>query len=220
MMDQKIKFTERDNSSKKESVKFFKNPILNMLSHTSATTVNALYIPLALFFLYKSFSQHFFLIVILGMILGAVIWSFVEYFFHRFLFHFKFVNEKIKYLHSIFHLAHHKYTYDTLKYQTLLLVSMPSAFIFYFFFQYVFSSYADSVYAGFILGYVFYEFVHYSTHQFKMNGKFAKLLKQHHMRHHYFDDSKNFGVSSPLWDYVFNTKSEKMELQNSNSKPV
>jgi len=30
-------------------------------------------------------------------------------------------------------------------------------------------------------------------------------LKQYHLRHHYKDDHAGYGVSSPLWDYVFRT---------------
>jgi 4-hydroxysphinganine ceramide fatty acyl 2-hydroxylase len=30
-------------------------------------------------------------------------------------------------------------------------------------------------------------------------------LKQHHLRHHYHDDHLGYGVSSPLWDYIFGT---------------
>ena len=30
-------------------------------------------------------------------------------------------------------------------------------------------------------------------------------LKQHHMRHHYQTDDLYYGVSTPLWDYIFGT---------------
>jgi sterol desaturase/sphingolipid hydroxylase (fatty acid hydroxylase superfamily) len=30
-------------------------------------------------------------------------------------------------------------------------------------------------------------------------------LKQYHLRHHYKDDHTGYGISSPLWDYVFRT---------------
>jgi sterol desaturase/sphingolipid hydroxylase (fatty acid hydroxylase superfamily) len=32
-----------------------------------------------------------------------------------------------------------------------------------------------------------------------------RWLKQYHLRHHYQDDQAGYGVSSPLWDYVFKT---------------
>ena len=31
------------------------------------------------------------------------------------------------------------------------------------------------------------------------------LIRELHMRHHFQDDTKGFGVSAPFWDYVFGT---------------
>ncbi len=33
----------------------------------------------------------------------------------------------------------------------------------------------------------------------------GQWLKHHHVLHHYQDFTKRFGVSTPLWDYVFGT---------------
>jgi sterol desaturase/sphingolipid hydroxylase (fatty acid hydroxylase superfamily) len=38
-----------------------------------------------------------------------------------------------------------------------------------------------------------------------MPTKFGKLVKRHHMRHHFKDPDKDYGVSSPLWDLIFRT---------------
>jgi len=35
----------------------------------------------------------------------------------------------------------------------------------------------------------------------------ARIWKKRHFRHHYADSSRDFGVSNPLWDVVFGTKS-------------
>jgi sterol desaturase/sphingolipid hydroxylase (fatty acid hydroxylase superfamily) len=45
--------------------------------------------------------------------------------------------------------------------------------------------------------------IHYATHHFAMKNPVGLWLKQHHLRHHYKDDETGYGVSSPLWDYVF-----------------
>jgi len=34
------------------------------------------------------------------------------------------------------------------------------------------------------------------------------FLKQYHLRHHYKDDDRGYGVSSPFWDYIFRTVSK------------
>lgn len=203
----------RTRESKYSSVRFFDNPILNKLCHTNIVSLSIVFIPVALYFIYLSIRHHPPVIVIFGMLLGLFIWSFVEYFTHRFLFHFKFTNERIKYLHSIFHLAHHKYTQDSSKYQTLLVLSIPGSIAFYYLFMFLFGSVGSTVMAGFIIGNIIYEYTHYSTHKFKMQTKIGKFLKQHHMHHHYFDDKKNFGVTSLLWDWVFNTHTKKTNKQ-------
>jgi sterol desaturase/sphingolipid hydroxylase (fatty acid hydroxylase superfamily) len=38
-----------------------------------------------------------------------------------------------------------------------------------------------------------------------MKGRVGLFLKHHHVRHHYLDNGRGYGVSSPLWDYVFRT---------------
>jgi sterol desaturase/sphingolipid hydroxylase (fatty acid hydroxylase superfamily) len=48
--------------------------------------------------------------------------------------------------------------------------------------------------------------VHYATHHFTMKRGVWLWLKKYHLRHHYQDDEIGYGVSSPLWDYVFRTR--------------
>ena len=63
------------------------------------------------------------------------------------------------------------------------------------------------LYAGLVTGYMYYEFVHYSVH-FKQ-GKhlgFTNEQRKNHLAHHFRDVDKRYGVSSPLWDYVFRTR--------------
>ncbi len=38
-----------------------------------------------------------------------------------------------------------------------------------------------------------------------MKGRVGRFLKEYHLRHHYNDANTAFGVSNPLWDYVFAT---------------
>ena len=60
-------------------------------------------------------------------------------------------------------------------------------------------------------GYLFYDTLHYATHHFSMRRGVWLWLKKYHMRHHYQDDHVGFGVTSPLWDHVFGTKSAPEE---------
>ncbi len=56
--------------------------------------------------------------------------------------------------------------------------------------------------SGFTLGYLTYDLMHYATHHFPMRWGVFRSLKRHHM-HHYKTPNQRFGVSSPLWDSVW-----------------
>lgn len=47
--------------------------------------------------------------------------------------------------------------------------------------------------------------MHYAIHQFPIRNKLFHKIKSNHMLHHYKDENKGFGVSSPMWDLVFGT---------------
>ena len=34
----------------------------------------------------------------------------------------------------------------------------------------------------------------------------GKVIKKHHMRHHFMGEDGNFGVTTPLWDHVLDTR--------------
>ncbi len=61
------------------------------------------------------------------------------------------------------------------------------------------------VFSGFILGYLVYDMLHYATHHLPMQGRVMKYLKRYHMLHHFKTPEQRYGVSSPLWDFVFRT---------------
>ena len=59
--------------------------------------------------------------------------------------------------------------------------------------------------AGMMVGYLIYDSTHFLVHHYSMPTKFGKFIKRHHMRHHFKDPDKDYGVSSPLWDVIFRT---------------
>jgi sterol desaturase/sphingolipid hydroxylase (fatty acid hydroxylase superfamily) len=64
---------------------------------------------------------------------------------------------------------------------------------------------ANPTMAGFMIGYLIYDLTHYATHHFAMRSGYAKYIKRYHMMHHYKAPDTRFGVSSPVWDWVFST---------------
>jgi sterol desaturase/sphingolipid hydroxylase (fatty acid hydroxylase superfamily) len=58
------------------------------------------------------------------------------------------------------------------------------------------------------VGYLCYDYIHFATHHFRPRTRVGKFLKQHHMLHHFAEHGSRWGVSSPMWDYVFGTLEE------------
>ena len=63
---------------------------------------------------------------------------------------------------------------------------------------------------GFLAGYLAYDMTHYHVHHHKPRTRLGKLLYELHMRHHFQDDTRGFGVSAPFWDYVFGTPARRV----------
>ena len=61
------------------------------------------------------------------------------------------------------------------------------------------------VFAGTSTGYLIYDLIHYATHHWPLRWGYLKYLKRYHMKHHYKMDDAYYGVTSPVWDYAFNT---------------
>jgi sterol desaturase/sphingolipid hydroxylase (fatty acid hydroxylase superfamily) len=93
-------------------------------------------------------------------------------------------------------------------------VSIPLAVLFFILFQAIFGNVLVApFFIGFIAGYLFYDISHYAIHHFNMHNKFWLLIKNHHMRHHYQDPKKGYGVSSPFWDVIFRSGYEVKETK-------
>jgi len=71
--------------------------------------------------------------------------------------------------------------------------------------------YVAPFFVGFILGYLGYDMTHYAVHHYNMHNRVWLAIKNHHMKHHYMDSTKGFGVSSPIWDEVMGTNFPKKE---------
>ncbi len=206
-------------SNKNETIRLFKNPILEYFSHIHPVTPIIVFIPLMIILSYFGFQQVGFIYGVSGFISGILMWSLMEYIIHRWAFHYHPKTEAGKRIHFLVHGIHHDYPRDATRLVMPLLVSIPLAVFFYFLFSSLFGIYHFNIFSGFIFGYVAYDSIHYATHHFDMKGKSGKFLKTYHLRHHYSDDNTAYGVSNPLWDYVFGTVPQQVK-EKKNSKPV
>ena len=139
-------------------------------------------------------------------ILGGFLWTFFEYFLHRFAFHYQPKSVIGKALLDRFHIYHHNDTKDETQVCIPLYISLPAWALLFGIFSLFLGFYKASLFiSGFALMTIIYDIVHFSTHYMPARNPFLKFLKKHHALHHFSDHHKRFGVTSPLWDFVFRT---------------
>jgi 4-hydroxysphinganine ceramide fatty acyl 2-hydroxylase len=194
-------------SKANETVRMFKSDFMEFFSHVHPATPLVIYGPLITYALYVALWQRA-LSILAGVglfLLGLFFWTLIEYIIHRYAFHHEARTQIGKQFHFIVHGVHHDYPNDAKRLVMPPVISIPLALLFYGLFFLLFGSSAPAVWAGLAAGYVCYDSIHYAIHHFPMKAGILNRLKQHHLRHHYHDDHSGYGVSSPLWDYVFGT---------------
>lgn len=138
---------------------------------------------------------------------GWVFWTLTEYWLHRLVFHFEPEDGIGARLHWIIHGVHHDHPNDPLRLVMPPSVSVPLALVFWGLFHLVIGGQSADLFAcGFLVGYLVYDMTHYALHHHKPRTRLGKLFYELHMRHHFQDHTRGFGVSSPWWDIVFRTR--------------
>jgi dihydroceramide fatty acyl 2-hydroxylase len=144
--------------------------------------------------------------VAVAAVAGYFFWTFFEYWMHRLVFHFEPEEGFGARLHWIIHGVHHDHPNDPLRLVMPPSVSVPLAALLYGLFVVVLGTPTAHVFAaGFLTGYLAYDMLHYHVHHHRPRTRLGKLVRELHMRHHFQDDTRGFGVSAPFWDYVFGT---------------
>lgn len=140
------------------------------------------------------------------VIAGLLIWTLAEYWLHRIVFHWEPDHRLGSRFHFIMHGVHHDHPNDPLRLVMPPGASIPLAALFFLVFYLAFGAptYLPA-FAGFILGYLIYDYTHYYVHHRVPRTWAGKRLREHHMRHHFQDSHVGYGVSTPLWDHVFRT---------------
>ncbi|HVC88373.1 MAG TPA: sterol desaturase family protein [Gaiellaceae bacterium] len=138
---------------------------------------------------------------------GYMFWTLCEYWGHRVVFHFEPDHGIGRQLHWMIHGVHHDHPNDPRRLVLPPAFSLPLATLFFGFFVLALGTpHAFGVAAGFYLGYVVYDTVHFALHHTTPKGRVGRLFRELHMRHHFEDHERGFGVSAPWWDIVFRTR--------------
>lgn len=139
-------------------------------------------------------------------VLGVLLWTLAEYLLHRFPFH-RVVRPPRPKLPAFFmHGYHHEFPNDPMRLVAPISASWPLGLLTWVVLRLAMGpDLVWPLFAGLAVGYVGYDWIHYYTHHFRPKTRVGKFLRRYHMEHHYRDPGSHFGISSPLWDYVFRT---------------
>lgn len=190
-------------SNRDESVPLFDSPWLERLSHVHPAVPALVYGPVIAWSTLRGWSTLGGLSFV-GLAMGGVLtWTLVEYVLHRWLFHYVPRSAAGRRLHFLAHGVHHDYPRDSTRLVMPPAVSIPVALVFWWLFRVVAGAGVHAVFAGFVLGYLAYDTLHFAVHHWPMRSRVGAFLKAYHLKHHYHDDHTGYGVTSPLWDVVF-----------------
>jgi sterol desaturase/sphingolipid hydroxylase (fatty acid hydroxylase superfamily) len=126
----------------------------------------------------------------------GMLWSLEEYVFHRYALHYPM-------LYSLYHGIHHVrwVQLSTLfKPQWLIAAAMASQ---YQLLVWLFGTLAaNHAFVWLPMYYLLFEWLHYCSHY--SGPRWLSAIREYHRRHH-IDETVNYGITTPLWDWVGGT---------------
>jgi sterol desaturase/sphingolipid hydroxylase (fatty acid hydroxylase superfamily) len=194
----------------KGTQRLFQNPVLEKLTRTHIT------VPLSIFAVYSSALlawsiTHTTLSVgkTIGLFIsGLIFFTWIEYIVHRYVFHMKTYSALRAKLQYTIHGVHHEYPKDKDRLAMPPLLSVTIATVLLMLFRLIMGDLVFAFLPGFIVGYAAYLAIHYMVHAFAPPKNVFKILWINHGIHHYKNGETIYGVSSPLWDYIYGTMKE------------
>jgi sterol desaturase/sphingolipid hydroxylase (fatty acid hydroxylase superfamily) len=141
------------------------------------------------------------------MAAGLLVWTLIEYLLHRFLLHYRPQAPALLALVEKLHLGHHRDPRDEAKITVPVCASLPIAGGLLALFRLIAGSgeMAALLLVGSITGYLYYEMVHFWIHCGARRGRWLRQQLANHLFHHFTDQHRCFGVTTPLWDRLLGT---------------
>jgi sterol desaturase/sphingolipid hydroxylase (fatty acid hydroxylase superfamily) len=185
----------------------FPSPALDRLTRAHPATPAVVFLPVVAILGFLGVRDLGLGEALLAAAAGYLFWTLCEYWGHRTLFHFEPDHGIGRRLHWMIHGVHHDHPNDPRRLVLPPAFSIPLALLFLLAFVGVLGTPLAWAFAsGFYLGYVIYDTLHFLLHHTHPKGSLGRRLRELHMRHHFEDDERGFGVSAPWWDIVFRTR--------------
>jgi dihydroceramide fatty acyl 2-hydroxylase len=186
----------------------FHTPALDRLTRVHPAVPPLIFIPAAAALVVLAAERTAAATVAIAFACGWALWTLAEYWTHRVVFHFEPESGIGARLHWMIHGVHHDHPNDPRRLVLPPVISVPFAVVFLALFVLVLGpAEGFAVCAGFYCGYLAYDMLHFALHHRRPRSRAGRLLYQLHMRHHFEDEHRGFGVSAPWWDIVFGTYS-------------
>ena len=138
---------------------------------------------------------------------GVLVWTLIEYLLHRFLLHYRPQAPALLAVVEKLHLGHHRDPQDEAKVTVPVSASLPIAGGLLALFRLLAGGWevAALLLVGSIAGYLYYETVHFRIHCGARLRRWLRPQRADHMFHHFRDQHRCFGVTTPLWDRLLGT---------------
>ena len=148
-----------------------------------------------------------FLMGVVLVFLGFVLWTLVYYVIHRWALHRKNTPAWIRRLED--HYYHHQVPDDRREYPYRLKDTLPrfgamALLLGALLWPFGRSHAVAPLMSGYVLGNLVFEWVHFCAHTEQTHRyPWVRLWVRQHLKHHFKNPSSNYGTVTPFWDFVF-----------------
>ena len=138
---------------------------------------------------------------------GLLSWGLVEYAVHRWVLHRVPRSEGFNLPGNQTHLRHHADPQSLQRLNVQLSESVPICVVYYLGAWGLSGNWQAATYAftGLMAGYFFYEYLDFQAHHGTTQLRLIRYLRKYHNQHHHYDATVRYGVTSPVFDYLFGT---------------
>jgi len=138
---------------------------------------------------------------------GFLSWGLIEYVLHRFIFHYDAQSRTGRKLLYYAHISHHDDPERRSRHLASLILSTPIAAVYWLLAWAATGSWraASLLLVGMGGGYLYYQWIHFQCHHGKSRLRVLRYLRRYHLLHHHQTPELRFGVTSPIFDFVFRT---------------
>lgn len=141
------------------------------------------------------------------LIVGLLSWGLVEYAVHRWVLHRVPRAQGFNLPGNLTHLRHHDDPQSLQRLNVQLSESLPICIAYFAAAWAISGSWAAAtwLFTGLMAGYFFYEYLDFQAHHGTSGTRLIRYFRKYHNQHHHYDASVRYGVTSPLFDYLFGT---------------